>query len=213
MRVWTIIGLLVATIGPPALVITSRRLFGVSPSLSTEFWLQLALCALAVLVVLIIVGPERQSLRSIGFRAPSRVTVVTGLTLFVITFVLLPLVTAPLGHALGSAGADAGVRRIRAWPIWFRLFVSFTSGPVEETLYRGYIVERLLAMTNRRWLTAAAAVIVFGAAHVPAWGTGFAMTVDLSAGALLVVGYLFRRDLIANMAAHTAGLVLHLLVL
>lgn len=213
MRIWTIIGLLVATVGPPALVITSHRLFGERPSLSTECWLQLILCALAVLVVFIVIGPERRSLRSIGLRVPSRETVVTGLALFVVTFVLLPFVTAPLGHALGRARVDAGVARIRAWPIWFRLVVSFTSGPVEETLYRGYLIERLLALTDRRWLTAAGAILAFGAAHVPAWGTGFAMTVDLPAGVLLVGGYLWRRDLIANMLAHTAGLLLQLLLL
>jgi membrane protease YdiL (CAAX protease family) len=212
MRFWTIIGLLVATVGPPALVITSHRLFGERPSLATEFWLQLTLCVLAALVVFI-VGLERQSLRSIGLRVPTRATIVTGLVLFVVTFVLLPFLTGPLGHMLGRVRVDAGVARIRAWPIWFRLFVSFTSGPVEETLYRGYLVERLLVWTGRRWLTAGVAILVFGAAHVPTWGTGFAMTADLSAGVLLVAGYLWQRDLIANMAAHTAGLVLQLLVL
>jgi membrane protease YdiL (CAAX protease family) len=212
MRIWTVIGLLVVTVGPPALVITSDRLFGERPSLATEFWLQLTLCALTALVVFI-VGLERQSLRSIGLRVPTRATVVTGLVVFVVTFVLLPLLTAPLGQMFGRARVDTGVARIRAWPIWFRLFVSFTSGPVEETLYRGYLVERLLAWTGRRWLTAGLAVLVFGAAHVPTWGPGFAMTVDLSAGVVLVAGYLWRRDLIANMAAHTAGLVLQLLVL
>jgi hypothetical protein len=68
-------------------------------------------------------------------------------------------------------------------------------------------------LTERRWLTAVLAVMVFATAHVPAWGTGFAMTVDLGAGALLVAGYLWRRELIANVLAHTAGLVLQLLAL
>jgi len=76
-----------------------------------------------------------------------------------------------------------------------------------------YLVERLLALTDSRWFTAVLAVIVFGVAHVPAWGTRFAMTVDLPAGALLVAGYSWRRDLIANMSAHTVSLVLRLLVL
>jgi hypothetical protein len=38
-----------------------------------------------------------------------------------------------------------------------------------------YLVERLLALTDSRWFTAVLAVIVFGVAHVPAWGTRFAM--------------------------------------
>lgn len=213
MRIWTIIGLLVATVGPPVLVIASHGLFGECPSLATEFWLQLVLCALAALVVYIVVSPERQSLRSIGLRAPSSATVVTGLGVFVLAFVLLPLLTAPIGHVIGRARVDAEVGHIRAWPIWFRLFVSFTSGPVEEMLYRGYLIERLLTWTGRRWLTAAVAVLAFGAAHVPTWGIGFALTGDLFAGVLLVAAYLWRRDLLANMAAHTAGLLLQLLVL
>jgi hypothetical protein len=42
------------------------------------------------------------------------------------------------------------------------------------------------------------------------WGVGFALTNDLAAGVILVLFYLWRRDRVANILAHCAGLLLGL---
>ena len=96
-------------------------------------------------------------------------------------------------------------------PAWFRLFVGVTGGVVEETLYRGYGVERLAAITSRRWQGGAIAAVAFALAHIPAWGVGFALAVDLPFGLVITLFYLWKRDLLANIFAHSAGLVVGML--
>jgi len=187
-----------------------QRLLGDNLTLGQHFVLQLILCGLAGFVVLIVVRFERLPLRSIGLRKPTWATPITAALLVVFAFVLQPRLTAPLVKSWGESGRDAGVAMIASWPAWFRLFVAVTSGIVEETLYRGYAVERLIAVTGRTWLGAVLAMLAFGAAHIPAWGAGFALTNDLAAGVVLVLVYVWRRDLIANILAHSTGLVIGL---
>jgi len=187
-----------------------KRLLGDNLALGQHFVLQLILCGLAALVVLIVVRFEHLPLRSIGLQKATWSTLATAALLIVFAFVLQPRLTAPLVKLWGASGRDAGVAMIASWPAWFRLFVAVTSGIVEETLYRGYAVERLIAVTGRTWLGAALAMLAFGVAHIPAWGAGFALTNDLAAGIVLVLVYIWRRDLIANILAHTAGLIIGL---
>ena len=200
------VALAVALAGPPSLVAASRGVFGDSPNLGAQTLIQVIFCALAVFVVVVVRRFERLPLRSIGLRRPRWSTIATALLLTGVGFVLQALVTAPLVSAFGREGADAGVARLAILPAWFRLFVAATSGVVEETLYRGYAVERLAAITGRTWLGATLATVAFGAAHIPFWGFGFAVVADLPYGVLLVLFYLWRRDLLANMLGHSAAL-------
>jgi membrane protease YdiL (CAAX protease family) len=82
---------------------------------------------------------------------------------------------------------------------------------MEELLYRGYAIERLSMLTGTRWLAAAISIAAFGLAHIPAWGTGFALAADLPFGIVMTLFYLWRRDLLANILAHSTGLVITLL--
>jgi membrane protease YdiL (CAAX protease family) len=96
-------------------------------------------------------------------------------------------------------------------PVWWRIIVGVTGGAVEEVLYRGYAIERLAMITGRRWLGGSIAAVAFGLAHVPAWGVGFAMGADLPFGIVMTLFYLWRRDLLANIFAHSTGMVVALL--
>jgi membrane protease YdiL (CAAX protease family) len=205
----TVVGLLVALAGPPTLVSVSRRIFGDTPSIGVQTFLQLIFCGLALVVVFIVVRGERMSLRSIGVRRPDSSTVVTALMITAAGF-LLGLLTAPLENAVGAEGVAGGVAKLAMWPAWFRLFVGATSGIVEETLYRGYAVERLAVLSGRVWLGALIAIVAFGLAHIPFWGVGFSLVADLPYGMLLVLLYLWRRDLFANILAHSGGLIVSL---
>jgi membrane protease YdiL (CAAX protease family) len=112
---------------------------------------------------------------------------------------LLPVITTPLVNALGSGGVEGGLRRLAHLPPWFRIVLAVTGGAVEETLYRGYAVERLATITGRPWLGGAIAAAAFALAHVPGWGVGFALGADLPFGIAMTLFYLWRRDLVTSM--------------
>ena len=207
----TAVALTVALAGPPLFVVVPRRIFGEFPGVATQFLLQLVFCSLAVFVWLVVIRVERLPVASIGLRRPTASTVTSGLALGAASLYLLPLVTAPLVRALGHGGVDEEIRRLAALPLWFRMFVAITSGIVEETLYRGYAVERLAVLTGHVGLGAFIAALAFGVAHIPAWGIGFALGADLPFGVVMIAFYLWRRDLVANAIAHSTGLVVDLL--
>ena len=50
-----------------------------------------------------------------------------------------------------------------------------------------------------------------GGTAAPAWGLAFALAADLPVGIVMTIFYIWRRDLLANMIAHSAGLVVSLL--
>jgi membrane protease YdiL (CAAX protease family) len=91
--------------------------------------------------------------------------------------------------------------------------MAVTGGAIEEMLYRGYATSRLVEMTGSRWRGGFVAALAFGLAHIPAWGSGFALAADLPFGVVMTVVFLWRRDLAANIFAHSAALVAGLLAL
>jgi uncharacterized protein len=86
-------------------------------------------------------------------------------------------------------------------PIWLVTVVVFRAGIVEELFYRGYAIERLQSMGLKRWAAAIIPLAIFSVAH---W-TGGAANILIAAvlGAVLTLFYLWRRDLVANIFAHT----------
>ena len=163
--------------------------------------------------MLVVTRTERLSLASIGVRRPTWATVPSALGVVLIVLYVLPLLTAPLMTALDLGGFQPGIDAIVRLPVWFRVCVAVTSGTVEETLYRGYAVERLATMTGRPWVGGLLAVAAFGAAHIPFWGVGPALAADLPFGVVMTGFYLWRRDLVANASAHSLLLLISMLSL
>ena len=206
----TLAGLALALLGPSLFVVISDGLFSPTPRLAVQVVLQLLYCLLPVAIVWIVIARERLPLRSIGLRRPTWRTVAWGVLLWAGVWVL-SLLTAPLLRLTGTAGLDEGLQRITVMPIWFRIVAGLTGGLVEETLYRGYAVERLSTLFGSPWLGGLIAVTAFTLAHVPTWGLGFALAADLPFGIAMTLFYLWKRDLLANSLAHSAGLVVGLL--
>ena len=202
--------LLVALVGPPLFIVVPDLLFGESRSIGLQVVIHLLYCGLAVFVVWVVVRLERLPLSSIGLRRPGWSTLVTAAVVTLVTLGM-PLITGPLMDLLGTEGFEEGLRRLAPMPAWFRIVVGVTAGAVEETLYRGYAVERLAAITGRLWLGGALAALAFGLAHIPAWGVGFALAADLPFGIVATLCYLWRRDLLANILVHSTGLVIAML--
>jgi membrane protease YdiL (CAAX protease family) len=206
---WTLIGLIVALGGPPMFVVLASAVFGASPSVAAQVALQLLYIGMAAFVLWIVVRRERRGLSSIGIRRPDLLTFAFGALLCLGTLYLLPILTDPLKDAVG-VNVQSRVNRLMSLPTWLRVVLAVSGGAIEETLYRGYAIERLATLTGRRWAAGGIAAIAFGLAHAPAWGIGFALTADLPFGTVMTLFYLWRRDLLANALAHSGCLLVAL---
>lgn len=118
----------------------------------------------AVLVIGIAVGAEELSLTDMGFRRPAWIdlgyVVVTSIAILLVYALTDPLVEAlglTVREGIGAMGGGAGVG--------VALALAVTTGVVEEILYRGYPIERLLAQTERPLVAGGLTWGVFTVAH------------------------------------------------
>jgi membrane protease YdiL (CAAX protease family) len=209
----TVSFVLLALAGPPAFVLVTDRLLGTSPGLGVQIALQVIYCALAAALVWSALRGERSSLASIGLRRPTWRTWLLAAGILVVVQFVLPSITTPVLQFFGTDGVAAGVQRLASVPAWLRVVMALTGGAIEELLYRGYATSRLVAITGSSWRGGVIAALAFGIAHVPAWGSAFALTADLPFGVFMTIVFLWRRDLTANILAHSAALVVGLLAL
>ncbi len=202
--VWTVAGLACALLGPLAMATAPmQKLYVLAGSgaasvfvAQSTMWLVLA-AALACHVF-----GDRLPLSAVGLVRPRVGSILFGLAIGVSVYLVLYAIAFVLWKN-GLFDAKAPASEIMHWPLWLRLFMLTTAGIVEEALYRGFAIERLTALTGRRWLAALIALAAFIAAHLPFWGLGGVAT-PLVGGGFFTLVYLWRRDLIACMVAHLA---------
>lgn len=192
------------TVGTIALSLLGLPLFvlalgaldaSVPPAVSIGvFW------ALAAVVLGVAVGVEDLALADVGFRRPGWIdlgyllgTSLAVLAVYALTDPLVSTLGLPVADDAGavSAGAGIGVALARA----------VTIGVVEEILYRGYPIERLLEYTDSPLVAGGVTWGVFTLAHVPRWPLGNLVQTALVAGVLTLV-YLRRRSLVPVVGAH-----------
>ncbi len=101
---------------------------------------------------------------------------------------------------------------LQSLPFILRLALVLTAGIFEEVLYRGYALERLTTIWRSQWAAAVATVVLFTLAHLPVIGLAYLPAVGV-VSVLVTLLYLWRRDLILNMAAHATIDGIALLVL
>ena len=173
-------------------------------------WLLIALqWAVAVAVVAVALGIEDLSLSSIGFRRPGWIDL--GYLLGTAALALLIFVlTDPLVRALGlpAESGAGGPAELPSLPL--ALAFAITAGVVEEVLYRGYAVERVLDYSDS---AVAAGGLTWGAftlAHAVTWPLGTLVQVA-AVSALFVVVYLRRRTLVPVVGAHALVWILPVL--
>jgi membrane protease YdiL (CAAX protease family) len=99
----------------------------------------------------------------------------------------------------GGGGTTSPFDRL---PLWVCVLIVFRAGIVEELFYRGYAIERLRAMGAGRFFSATLPLFLFALGHqVRGWVD---VVQPLVLGGILTGFYLWRRDLVANILAHTA---------
>ena len=156
--------------------------------------------ALALLVLGIALRGEGLSLSQLGFRRPSRIDI--GYIIVTSAAILLVYsVTPPLIEALGLPVSESGGLVETSTGIGVAIAYAITIGIVEEVLYRGYPIERLLAYTDSSLVAGGVTWLVFTAAHAMTWPLGSLLQTSVVAAVLTVV-YLRRRTLVPVVGAH-----------
>lgn len=165
--------------------------------------------AVALAVLGVVVGIEDRSLASVGFRRPAwrdlAYLVGTAAVVMAVFIAGPPLIAAtglPTTEGASSPEPTAG--------IGVALLGAVTTGVVEEILYRGYPLERLLEHTDSAAVAGTLTVAVFTLAHLVAWPVGNVVLVA-AVSVVLTAVYLRRRTLVPVVGAHVGIWVLAVL--
>ena len=194
----TLVGLGLALLLPLLSNLVLPRLAGAAPSralIATGIaihWITFAL------LLVIVRRWERQPSASIGWRAPRAATVPLGIA----AGILIVIAAGFLTRALNLQSDVKFVTFLQSLPLAWRVILVITAGVFEETAFRGYALERLAPYVGGRWAAAALTLVLFALAHASAVGTAHLPPI-LIVGGLVTLLYLWRRDLLLNMIAHS----------
>jgi uncharacterized protein len=167
----------------PTVLITSLR--------EISFWIS------GATLVWIIRRGERLPLTSIGIGTSGwRKSIAWGLVIAVLSALCAVVLIKLTGYGHGE-----GSKTFDKMPLWLVTWIVFRAGILEELFYRGYAMERLQSLGAGRWLSTAIPLAIFAGGH---WTGGWSnIVIALVIGGILAGFYLWRRDLVSNMFAHT----------
>jgi len=104
-------------------------------------------------------------------------------------------------EAIGLKGLVSLQPMIREYSFLIRFILFFTGTFLEEVFYRGYAIERLIALTGKKWFAGLASWAAFTLVHLRFFGLGPTLDVGvLSAG--LVILYLKERSIWPCIVVH-----------
>jgi membrane protease YdiL (CAAX protease family) len=196
-RVKTIVGLGLALATPFChLGDLGRAHSGLGPLCGGEvlWWI------VGVALLIYVAAVERRPLESIGFRTPTILDLVYAIgagTLMVIGIILIVMLLLPALHV----NISKQLATVLQTPLWFRVLQVSRAAVVEEIMFRGYGMERLVESSGSRLLAAITTWLLFTAAHISSWGIG-QVIIAAFGGAILTLLYVWRRNLWSNMIAH-----------
>lgn len=197
LRPATLVGLLLALAGPMLAFLAPSAAYGATQTPARIAWgLLIHWINLAALIA-IVLRAERLPLASIGVRPMRWWTVPLG----VVAGVTITVLAGLISRLLGLSGDPAFVTTLQALPFATRVLLALTAGIFEETLFRGYALERIATLLHGKWAAAGLTLAIFTVAHVPAVGFAHLAPV-LIVSSLVTLLYLWRRDLVVNMIAH-----------
>lgn len=197
-RAIILIGLLLTLVVP--LVVAgpvARHIPGLSQRAGQEaFW-----WSLATIVLLFVLAIERRPLSSVGFRRPDWRTLAFGFGGGIAVLAFAGSMVIFLLPTLHLHQDPATLKRMLDTPYWYRVLVVTRAAFCEELLMRGYGIERLRELSGSKVVAGFVTLAIFTLAHWT-YGTIAQLVVAASAGLVLTLLYLWRRDLISNMIAH-----------
>lgn len=203
----TFVGLGVALLLPLLTNLVVTHVLGVVPSRAliavglADHW------AMFALLLVIVMRWEREPLESIGWRPPRWSTLPLG----IVAGVAIAVVSGFVSQRLRLKSDIHFLAFLQSLPLVVRVALVITAGVFEETLYRGYAIERLSKYFGGKWVAAALTLVLFTVAHASAVGVAQLAPIVLVSG-LVTLLYLWRRDLLLNMVVHATIDAIGLLV-
>lgn len=196
VRTVTWVGLFLSLFG----MILIRQVFRVlwpEPTVAVTVARELFFWACGIAVLWIVRRGEGQPLSSIGIGTSKWwKSLLWGLVITVACGVAAVVLAHLTGYGQGKAS-----QAFEKLPLWLITWIVFRAGILEELFYRGYAIERLERAGLSGWASAGIPLAIFGVGH---WTGGWAnIVIALVLGAILTAYYLWRRDLVSNMVAHT----------
>jgi uncharacterized protein len=160
--------------------------------------------ALVVLLLSYVRWVERRPLTSIGFHKPGVWNILIGIAAGIVLLASLAgiyFVLFPALHFKEDPQVTQLISQMLVKPHWWRLTLILRGAIAEEILFRGYAIERLRELTGRFSIAGILSCTVFALEHVGVWGWGHLLIAG-SAGVILTLLYIWRRNLWVNMIAH-----------
>jgi membrane protease YdiL (CAAX protease family) len=157
---------------------------------------------LAALVIGGVIFWERQPLRSLWLQPFSYKSIAWGILLVALNYSAFAPIGEWVRRSAGLSGFSTGMQQITGFPLWYRVLAVAGAGIIEELLFRGFTVTRLIALTGRTWLAALLALAGFSLLHLPLWGIGYVVSI-LFSGAAAMAFFIWRKDLLAMIVYHT----------
>jgi membrane protease YdiL (CAAX protease family) len=161
---------------------------------------ELIIWAWVAVMLLYVLRVERRPLSSIGFRAVGAKDAAIAVGAGILILALLALISFVIFPALHWSESSQ-VASVLALPYWLNVLIVVRAAVSEEILFRGYPMERLEELTGSRTVAGVVTCTVFTLDHVGFWGWHHIFIAG-SAGALLTLLYLWRRNIWVNMVAH-----------
>jgi len=197
-------GLVLALAGPGAVALVS----GSATKFATAFLVHALSVASIVLIVLVVFALARYReglpLRRLGFARVGWSSMAIGLALTLFFVMVVGPVASWAMTQLNMGTFEEGLSNLATLPTWYLVLTIVIVATAEELLYRAYAIESLAAITGSFGIAGAVSLLAFAAAHVPMWGWGPALT-TLVSGAVATLVYVWRRDVVALIVAHTAA--------
>ena len=154
---------------------------------------------LLILILLWVYLVEKRTVSSIGLKKVSWKTILGGLGLGAILFIVFGVTTTAIVAVGLELNQDTAALFVTQ-PLPFLFLIALRAGVVEEVLYRSYAFERIQEVTGSKVIAGLVPLSVFVLAHL-SWGVGHLIFVFI-AGGLFTILYAAKRNLVLNIIAH-----------
>jgi len=192
-------GLFVALVLPLVVSIIFKRLGVNSGSIPKEA----TMWCLLILLFLIVKYGEKESFVVLGFS--QRPAKSLGYGLLILLSICLALAIYMGFYFLifkTRPPQEKWVNELAATSIWMKLLIAIRAGVTEETFFRAYGISRLKQLTGNKYVAVLAPLVIFAGGHY-SYGTFNHVAAAFVTGGVMTYYYLKRKNLVANIIAHT----------